>query len=68
MASYGEISREEKKLNYLAKIMEDLHDIALSLRVMSGRSKVTRVGEDKKQTYTQKYFARSTESSTVNDE
>lgn len=45
--------------NFMEKLLFELHDIALSLRTMSGRSKVVKVTNDKSQTYKEKYFSKS---------
>ena len=46
---------------FQTKLISELHDIALSLRVMSGRNVVKTNEPPKKEGYIEKYFKRSEE-------
>lgn len=51
--------KPEETLEFYHMVIRELSDIALSLRVLSERSKVVKVGEEN--SYKAKYFARSDE-------
>lgn len=55
--SYADEKYREIVTASLAKIVTDLHDIALSLKAMSGRNVV--IEEPKEKSYVEKYFERS---------
>lgn len=50
---------EEEVMVAFEKIITELHDIALSLRAMSGRNVVRSSPPTKEKTYVEKYFERS---------
>ena len=57
--SYADEKYREIVTASLSKIVTDLHDIALSLRVMSGRNIVQTGVQKKEKSYAERYFERS---------